>query len=255
MGYLIIALIMIRLLIAMISFTYNKMIRQAEHQVVYQYIKNAYELDRSSGLMPPPLNIFVFAIAIIWLIMDFLMVILINRYIDVENHLQLAKPVGGSYHQRVWHGILDLFSRNTSYWICAHCREHNYKKFDINKYLTQFRPACDPVDAKIVEVYAPEICQSCYRNKSAVNRMTIILQQISFIVFCVIVYPALFLVVLIPALISWFNDWLSDDSAAEGQWGDANDDDDDKKKQLKRHQTMGNTANQQRPRNDSTFKK
>ena len=40
MGYLIIALIMIRLLIAMISFTCNKIIRQAEHQVVYQYIKN-----------------------------------------------------------------------------------------------------------------------------------------------------------------------------------------------------------------------
>ena len=118
MMYLVIALIMIRLLIAMISFTYNKMIRQAEYQVVYQYIKNAYEFDRSSGLMPPPLNIVVFAITIVWLIMDMLMVILINRYIDVENHLQLAKPIGSSYIKRVLHGIQDLFSRNTHYWIC-----------------------------------------------------------------------------------------------------------------------------------------
>ena len=57
--YLIVGLLMLRLLIAMITFTYNKVIRQAEDQVVFQYIKNAYELDRSSGLMPPPLNIFV----------------------------------------------------------------------------------------------------------------------------------------------------------------------------------------------------
>ena len=252
MGYLIIALIMIRLLIAMISFTYNKIIRQAEHQVVYQYIKNAYELDRSSGLMPPPLNIFVFAVAIVWLIMDLLMVILINRYIDVENHLQLAKPVGSSYIKRVWHGIQDLFARNNSYWICAHCKEHNYERYDVNRYLSQFRPSCDPADTKIVEVYSPEICQRCYRNKTAVGRMTIVLQQISFGIFTVVVYPVLFTFMLIPAIISWIADFLTDDSGDEGQWGDQ-DDEDDKKNELKRHQTMNGAtlASTGRARSDS----
>ena len=238
MGYLILALIMIRLLIAMISFTYNKMIRQAEYQVVYQYIKNAYELDRSSGLMPPPFNIFVFAIAVIWLIMDFLMVILINRYIDVENHLQLAKPVGNSYIQRVWHGWQDIFARHTTYWICSHCKHHNVGSYDISEYLAMFRPACDPIDAELVRVYDPVVCERCFRNKSSVGRMTIILQQISFVVFCVLVYPMLCVVVFIPALISWVADFLTDD-ANEGQWGDMDDDEEEKKKQFKRHQTMG----------------
>eukprot|EP01084_Bolivina_argentea_P260716 440364_1 len=254
MVYLILALLMIRLLIAMISFTYNKMIRQAEHQVVYQYIKNAYELDQSSGLMPPPLNIFVFAITVVWLIMDTLMVILINRYIDVENHLQLAKPVGSSYIKRVWHGIQDLFSRNTSYWICAHCKAHNFENFDIRNYLSQFRPACDPADAKIVEVYAPEMCRKCYRNKSTVGRMTIVLQQISFLVFCVAVYPVLCLVVLIPAMISWLRDFLTDSSADEGQWSNMEDEDDDKRKQLKRHQTMSGVTSIKKNKRSPEYK-
>jgi len=238
--YLVLALVMIRLLIAMVSYTYNSLIKQAEHQVVYQYIKSVYDFDASSGLMPPPLNIFVFALATIWIIMDTLMVILINRYIDVENHLQLAKPVGSSYIKRVWHGIQDLFARNTSYWICAHCKEHNYEKYDITKYLKQFTPECDPADTEIVEVYSPVMCQRCYRNKAKVGRMTIVLQQISYLVFVVSVYPCLTVVVFIPALISWFREFLADDSG-EGNWGETEEDDDDDEdmtKNFKRHQTM-----------------
>eukprot|EP00486_Rosalina_sp_Unknown_P007456 CAMPEP_0201575426 /NCGR_PEP_ID=MMETSP0190_2-20130828/20631_1 /ASSEMBLY_ACC=CAM_ASM_000263 /TAXON_ID=37353 /ORGANISM="Rosalina sp." /LENGTH=429 /DNA_ID=CAMNT_0048005055 /DNA_START=1542 /DNA_END=2831 /DNA_ORIENTATION=+ len=62
---------------------------------------------------------------------------------------------------------------------------------------------------------------------------------------------------MIPAIISWFVDFLGDDGSGEGQWGDANDDedDDDKKKQLKRHQTMGNATAGNRPRKDSNYKK
>eukprot|EP01083_Nonionella_stella_P262834 893357_1 len=188
--------------------------------------------------------------------MDVLMVVLINRYIDVENHLQLAKPIGSSYITRVWHGIQDLFSRNTSYWICAHCKEHNHELYDVASYLSQFKPACDPQDAKIVEVYAPQICQRCYRNKSEVGRMTIVLQQISFLVFCVIVYPCLIVCVLIPALFSWIDYALTDQDSENGQWDrDTDDDDEDKKKQqLKRHQTMGGAVQKKKDRKSPEYK-
>jgi len=237
--YLVVGLLMLRLLIAMITFTYNKVIRQAEHQVVYQYIKNAYELDKSSGLMPPPLNIFVFCIAIVWLVMDVLMVVLINRYIDVEGGGRLLKPHGRSYGIRVWHGLQDLFATQTEYWVCAHCKTHNLQRYDLNKYLEQFRPSLDTTDAELLLVYRPEICNTCYRNRAEVGRFTVILQQISFIIFTVLVYPLMFIVVLVPALFGLLRDWMNKQNS-ESQWGDVEQDEEDerKKEAMKRVDTI-----------------
>ena len=98
-GYLVIALCMIRILVAMFAATYNRSIKQSKYQVMYARLKQAYELDRSSGLIAPPLNIIAFTIALIWAVCDLSLLLLINRYIDIENiryaseHLEEAPEI------------------------------------------------------------------------------------------------------------------------------------------------------------------
>lgn len=137
------------------------------------------------------------------------MVVLINRYIDVENRLRLVKPSGPNYIHRVWNGLNEIFVRSRNYWICAYCHFHNFSKYDINEYLLQFHPSCNAIDCEVLRAYQPIVCANCYRHKSVVGRMTIVLQILSFGVFMIAAFPLLVIVFLFPALFGWLMDCLT----------------------------------------------
>ena len=167
------------------------------------------------------------------------MVVLINRYIDVEGGGRLCKPHGRSYGVRVWHGLQDLFATQTEYWVCAYCKTHNFQLYDLHDYLDQFRPSLDPTDTELLLVYRPEVCKSCFRNRTEVGRFTVIMQQISFIIFTVLVYPPMFICVLFPAVFTLFVDWLNKQNN-ESQWGDVEQDaeEEERREEMKRVETM-----------------
>ena len=167
------------------------------------------------------------------------MVVLINRYIDVEGGGRLCKPHGRSYAIRVWHGFQDLFATQSDYWVCAYCKAHNFQLYDLNDYLKQFRPSLDPTDTELLLVYRPEVCKECYRNRMEVGRFTVILQQISFIIFTVLVYPFLFLLISVPAMFGLLMEWVAKRNN-ESQWGDVEqeEEEDRRKEEIKRAETI-----------------
>ena len=231
--YLVIALCMMRILVAMFAATYNKSIKQAGSQVMYARLKLAYELNKSSGIIPAPLTIIAFNLALIWIVMDLFSLILINRFIDIENmgwqykhnhrankpkqpltkgeyFLGWAKPGESEdmYHTRVYKGIkLLLGGADDKKWVCNYCGQRNHNNISnqrdiIQEYLEGFIPRNDTADEKVVKVYNPEICVKCYRSRQEIRRSQIILREISFLVFMVVCYPVIVLLTCIPALIS-----------------------------------------------------
>ena len=227
--YLVIALCMMRILVAMFAATYNKSIKESESQVAHARLKLVYELDRSSGF-PPPLNIIVFTISIVWTFIDVTILLVFNRYIgfesntdtNAEHHINImniskdksrarcgvtfSKPKGNNYCDRVMNGIKILMGKlDDDTWICYYCRTPNKDsmKYPIQSYLKQFHPRNDKADEQLMEVYSPHICKTCYRSKYiTIGRPQIISRKISFVVFMVICYPIIIILMFIPALIS-----------------------------------------------------
>ncbi len=81
--------------------------------------------------------------------------------------------------------------------------------------MKQFRPQLDPADAKLLQVYNPHVCQTCYRAKKASTRVAIVLEQISLGIFFVFVYPWLLGGLAIPASLTWFFAWLGQPAGEE----------------------------------------
>ena len=134
--------------------------------------------------------------------------------------LTLAKPEGDSYFKRVYKGIrLLLGEKDGDKWICNYCRTPNRDsmRYPIEAYLEQFSPRNDEADEKVIKVYSPHICQTCFRNKYPVWRSQIVLREISFFIFMIICWPIIVLLTFIPALFSKLREIVTELAISQDQ--------------------------------------
>ena len=100
---------------------------------------------------------------------------------------------------RLGHGFKEIFVSKTRWkrhsWSCGYCRSRipaNYSA-DLERYFTRLREThnLDQHDVNWIKSMNPQLCPYCYRARRPRVRPTYILENISFIIFLICVYPVM----------------------------------------------------------------
>ena len=102
-----------------------------------------------------------------------------------------------NFCSRLLHGFKELFQSKTKWkkhsWSCGYCRSRipaNYAA-DLERYFLRLRQThnLDQHDVNFIKRMNPQLCPFCYRPRRPRARPTYILENISFFIFLVCVYP------------------------------------------------------------------
>eukprot|EP01084_Bolivina_argentea_P111712 199268_1 len=228
--------LMLNLLIAMMSSTYEQIREGTAKQVNFARAEQTYSLAHRNAIIPPPLNVFAFILSILWFIFEFLLFLIsgANFILNIEklvpvfinydrdfieytntnirNDKKQLKCFGIMQKLKNKQIVCNLFSKyNSTARYCSFCRCYMRVNGNISHYFELFiNYRLDEADVRFMEslMSTAGICPQCYRayrkydgnNKTnRLYRWQVILEILSFYVFLLCVYIPLIILIAIPA--------------------------------------------------------
>eukprot|EP01083_Nonionella_stella_P265648 899620_1 len=124
-----------------------------------------------------------------------------RRFRRKARGLEGLKHGNNNFCNRLGHGIKELFITKIKWkkhsWSCGYCRQRipaNYSA-NLNRYFKRLEEThnLDQADVNWIKSMNPQLCPYCYRSRKPRARPTYILENISFIIFLICVYPIMWL--------------------------------------------------------------
>eukprot|EP01083_Nonionella_stella_P042856 115652_1 len=221
-------LLLMNLFIALLTITYESEKQNARLKTNFARITHTIELNNRSSVMPPPLNIVVFALTLIYALFECITVLCTCGHWTTK--LQELYPIQYSLQTELQskeetedestieveknHVRCGCFVRRGNYKIgndryCRHCRHSLRTKGDIDRYFELFKHYQlldeDDKDLLRIRLSGRNICRHCFRSyklkRHGLNRCQVLLELLSYYVFKCAIWWWLLPILAVPALI------------------------------------------------------
>eukprot|EP01084_Bolivina_argentea_P307706 531894_1 len=218
--------LLLNLLIAMMSTTYEEKLDAKSKEVNFSRTEEIYQLAHRQAIIPPPLNIFVFALSLLWYLIE----LCIFGLSCAKYSLNLSKivPIHIDYEninkECIKTNINDerIMSNNNNktiglfeYKYCQFCRCEIIENGNIDNYFALFDGyRLDKDDVKMIKNNMMDrgLCPKCFRpfklySDGSSNRLAkwqVIIEIVSFYVFILFLYCPLLIFLCLPALLVGF---------------------------------------------------